>query len=245
MALELGRPFDHRPQGTKPKPWSGDLAKAGEGGQPRPRPTPLDIRMVSGNGFMLSARQQGIEVFSITLDGLDRMITDRQQDQEHQPADLEPEESLKDKVPSAYHSRLAFFSKRESDTLAPHRSIDHKIELTEDNTLGFCHLNKHLVEELKTMRDYLTANLGKGFVVSSKAPFASPVLFARKADGSLRFCVDYRKLNALTKKNRYPLPLIDKTLARLSKAKVYTKLDIRQAFHRIRISPELEELIAF
>jgi Reverse transcriptase (RNA-dependent DNA polymerase) len=57
--------------------------------------------------------------------------------------------------------------------------------------------------------------------------------------------VDYRKLNALTKKNRYPLPLIDETLARLSKAKVYTKLDIRQAFHRIRISPESEELTAF
>ena len=95
------------------------------------------------------------------------------------------------------------------------------------------------------MRDYLTANLGKGFVVNSKAPFASPVLFARKPDGSLRFCVDYRKLNALTKKNRYPLPLIDETLARLSKARIFTKLDIRQAFHRIWISPESEELTTF
>ena len=140
---------------------------------------------------------------------------------------------------------MAFFSKQESDTLAPHRIIDHKIELTGDHTLGFCHLNKHSVEELETMRDYLTANLGKGFVVNSKAPFASPVLFARKPDGSLRFCVDYRKLNALTKKNRYPLPLIDETLARLSKARIFTKLDIRQAFHRIRISPESEELTAF
>jgi hypothetical protein len=184
-------------------------------------------------------------VFLITLDSLDRMITDRQQDQEHQPVDLGPEESLKDKVPSAYYSRLAFFLKRESDTLALHCSIDYKIELTEDNTLGFCHLNKHLVKELKTIQDYLTANLGKGFVVSSKAPFALPVLFARKANSSLCFCVDYRKLNALTKKNRYPLPLINKTLARLSKAKVYTKLDIRQAFYQIWISPELEELIAF
>jgi len=55
----------------------------------------------------------------------------------------------------------------------------------------------------------------------------SPVLFVKKANGSLRFCVDFRKLNALTYKDRYPLPLIDETLARLAKAKVYIKLDIR------------------
>ena len=63
-------------------------------------------------------------------------------------------------------------------------------------------------------------------MISSKAPFALPVLFARKSDGSLRFYMDYQKLNALTKKNQYPLLLIDETLARLSKAKIFTKLDI-------------------
>ena len=68
---------------------------------------------------------------------------------------------------------------------------------------------------------------------------------ARKTDGGLRFCVDYRKLNALTKKDRYPLPLIDESLERLSKAKVFTKLDIRQGFHRIRIHPDSEELTTF
>ena len=137
------------------------------------------------------------------------------------------------------------FSKEQLNVLPPHRSTDHKIELTEENTLGFCHLNKQSVEELTAMRDYLYDNLEKGFIIESKAPFASPVLFVRKSDGSLRFCVDYHKLNALTKKNRYPLPLIDETLARLSKAKIFTKLDIRQAFHRIRVSPESEELTAF
>ena len=76
------------------------------------------------------------------------------------------------------------------------------------------------------MQEYLTDNLSKGFIIDSKAPFASPILFVRKADGSLRFCIDYRKLNAITKKNRYPLPLINETLARLAKAKIFTKLDI-------------------
>jgi len=61
----------------------------------------------------------------------------------------------------------------------------------------------------------------------------------------LRFCVDFYKLNNLTRKDQYPLPLIDETLARLAKAKVYIKLDIRQAFYRIRIDPNLEELTTF
>jgi hypothetical protein len=148
-------------------------------------------------------------------------------------------------VPRFLHYCLDFFSKEQSDTLPLYCSIDHKIKLIDDNTLGFSHLNKHSLEELTAIRDYLTKNLAKGFVISSKAPFSSPVLFARKANGSLCFCVDYRKLNALTKKNRYPLPLINKTLARLSKAKIFTKLDIRQAFYRIRMSPESKELIAF
>jgi hypothetical protein len=135
--------------------------------------------------------------------------------------------------------------KEESNILPSHHSTDHKIELIEENTLGFCYLNKQSVEELTVIWDYLYDNLRKGFIVKSKAPFASLVLFVCKSDGSLRFCVDYCKLNALTKKNQYPLPLIDETLVRLSKAKIFTKLDIRQAFYCIRMSLESEELTAF
>ena len=61
----------------------------------------------------------------------------------------------------------------------------------------------------------------------------------------MQFCVDFRKLNNLTCKDRYPLPLIDETLAKLAKAKVYIKLDIRQAFYRIQINPNLKELTTF
>jgi len=143
------------------------------------------------------------------------------------------------------HCYLDFWSKEQSDILALYRNADHKIELTDDKNLGFSYLNKHSLEELIAMQEYLTDNLAKGFIVNSKAPFASPVLFVRKADGSLRFCIDYQKLNAITKKNRYPLPLINETLAYLAKAKIFTKLDIRQAFYCICIVPESEELTAF
>ena len=87
--------------------------------------------------------------------------------------------------------------------------------------------------ELEETKRYLLDNLHKGFIVPSQSLFAVLVLFVKKPSGSLRFCIDYHKLNKLTKKNWYPLPLIDKALAQISCAKIFTKLDIRQAFHCI------------
>jgi hypothetical protein len=88
-------------------------------------------------------------------------------------------------------------------------------------------------------------NLQKGFIKHSSAPFASPILFVKKPSRGLRFYIDYRRLNNITKKDRYPLPLLDETLAQIGKAKVFTKLDICQAFHQIYINPESEELTTF
>ena len=83
------------------------------------------------------------------------------------------------------------------------------------------------MEELKATKQYLTDNLYKGFIKLSQAPFTSPILFIKKPNKGLRFYINYRKLNAITQKDRYPLPLINKTLTRLSRAKIFTKLNIR------------------
>jgi RNase H-like domain found in reverse transcriptase/Reverse transcriptase (RNA-dependent DNA polymerase) len=131
------------------------------------------------------------------------------------------------------------------DALAPHREYDLKIELEKDYNLGFSPLYQHSAEELQACKQYLVDNLSKGFIAPSQSPFAAPIIFARKANGGLRFCVDYRKLNAVTRKDRYPLPLLDETLARISKARIFTKLDIRQAFHRVHIDPASEDLTTF
>lgn len=79
----------------------------------------------------------------------------------------------------------------------------------------------------------------------SNAPFVLPILMALKPRGGLRFYVDFRKLNALTKRDVYPLPLVDELLQRISKARIFTKIDIRQGFHRIRMDPETEDLTTF
>ena len=94
----------------------------------------------------------------------------------------------------------------------------------------------HLSEkELKVLREYLEDSLKKGWIRHSTSPAGAPILFVPKKDKELRLCVDYRGLNKLTIKNRYPLPLICEILDRLAGAKVYTKLDFKDAYHRIRI----------
>lgn len=99
--------------------------------------------------------------------------------------------------------------------------------------------------ELETVKEYLLNNLDKGFIELSTAPFATLVFFVKKSNGFLRFYIDFRALNNITRKDRYPLLLIDETLARLAGARIFIKLDIRQAFHRIRIDPASKEYTTF
>jgi len=138
------------------------------------------------------------------------------------------------------------FSKKAADTLPQSRSIDHKIRFDRPKPLiKTAHLYKMSTQELEKMREYLVENLKKGFIRPSDSAYSSPVLFVKKKDGSLRFCIDYRQLNTLTKKDRYPLPLISETLDRLANSLLFTKLDVRHAFNRIRVEHESMEWAAF
>jgi hypothetical protein len=101
-------------------------------------------------------------------------------------------------------------------------------------------------KELKIVKKYLEDNLKKRFIIANCSFFASSMMFMKKTNESLRFCVDYRKLNQLTKKNKYSLSLIDETLTHLKKTKYFIKLNTRQTFHRIRITNvESEDLTTF
>jgi hypothetical protein len=203
---------------------------------------PINIAMIGAAGFHRNLQKKENVLFSTSLYEIDRIIEEKQAALKNEETDEQLVERL---LPKEYTDLREGFSKAASDTLAPHRPYDHRIELEAENTLGYSPLRQHSIEELLAAKKYIEENLHKGFIEPSQAPFASPILFVRKADGSLRFCIDYRKLNALTRKDRYPLPLIDETLARLGKAKIFTKLDIRQAFHKIRMHPDAEELTTF
>ncbi|GJS24860.1 putative reverse transcriptase domain-containing protein [Tanacetum coccineum] len=90
---------------------------------------------------------------------------------------------------------------------------------------------KELSEQLKELSD-------KGFIRPSSSPWGAPVLFVKKKDGSFRMCIDYRELNKLTVKNRYPLPRIDDLFDQLQGSSVYSKIDLRSSYHQLRVREE-------
>ncbi|GJU50679.1 putative reverse transcriptase domain-containing protein [Tanacetum coccineum] len=91
------------------------------------------------------------------------------------------------------------------------------------------------MEELSTQLQELS---DKGFIRPSSSPWGAPVLFVKKKDGSFRMCIDYRELNKLTVKNRYPLPRIDDLFDQLQGSSVYSKIDLRSGYHQLRVRDE-------
>src|SRR5688572_29225509 len=91
--------------------------------------------------------------------------------------------------------------------------------------------------ELAELKTQLEELLEKGFIRPSTSPWGCPALFVKKKDESLRMCVDYRPLNAVTVKNKYPLPRIDDLFDQLAGARVFSKIDLRSGYHQIKIRP--------
>jgi hypothetical protein len=120
-----------------------------------------------------------------------------------------------------YHDFLDVFFKKKADILSFYRKHDHRIKLEKDHESDheYASLYNLSEDELLLIKKYLKEHLNKDFIESSIAFYASSTLFAKKSNDELRFCVDYRKLNAIIKKNRYFIFLIAETIARLSKAK--------------------------
>ncbi|KAA0035365.1 ty3-gypsy retrotransposon protein [Cucumis melo var. makuwa] len=119
--------------------------------------------------------------------------------------------------------------------LPPHREIEFAIEL-EPGTVPISRAPYRMtLVELKELKVQLQELLDKGFIRPSVLPWGAPVLFVKKKDGSMRLCIDYRKLNKVTNKNRYPLPRIDDLFDQLQEATVFSKIDLRLEYHQLRI----------
>ncbi|KAI0993710.1 hypothetical protein K3495_g14474, partial [Podosphaera aphanis] len=128
--------------------------------------------------------------------------------------------------------------------------VDLSIEIEKDEQGRFKDLAKGPLygmsrDELLCLRKELTELLDRNWIRASSSPGGAPVLFVKKPGGGLRFCVDYRSLNNITKKDRYPLPLLKETFRAVSQARWFTKLDVSAAFHRIRIKEGDEWKTAF
>ena len=149
------------------------------------------------------------------------------------------------KVPGEYHDLGEVFSKARATCLPPHRPYDCAIELKPGTTPPHGRLFSLSRPEREAMEKYLSESLEAGIIRPSSSPAGAGFFFVGKKDGSLRPCIDYRGINDITVKNRYPLPLMNTAFDLLQGATIFTKLDLRNAYHLVRIREGDEWKTAF
>ncbi|HEV7738740.1 MAG TPA: reverse transcriptase family protein, partial [Chlamydiales bacterium] len=153
----------------------------------------------------------------------------------------------KEIVPESYHQYPEVFEEIQFNKLPEHRVWDHKIDFVEGTDLSKlqCRVYPLTKEEDKEMNKFIDENLATGRIVRSESEIASPFFFVKKKTADLRPVQDYRKVNEATKKNRYPLPLINELLDKIKGAKWFTKMDVRKGYNNIRMRKGDEWKAAF
>lgn len=153
---------------------------------------------------------------------------------------------LEEIVPEQYHEFRSLFSKVCADHLSPHRpDIDHMVRLDQGATPTWGPLYSMSRADLVVPKEWLEGNMSKEFISQSSSAFAAPVLFAKKPDGELQLCIDYRDINCKTMKHWYQLLLIKETLNLLGKAWTYTKVDVRGDYNLLQVEEGDEHSLAF
>nr|CAD1831635.1 unnamed protein product [Ananas comosus var. bracteatus] len=157
-------------------------------------------------------------------------------------------EDILSKVGERYTEMADTFSSFNDDELPrrlpSRREVDHAIKLEPGVKPPAKAAYRMALPELEELQRQLKDLLDAGFIRPSKAPYGAPVLFQRKSDESLRLCIDYRALNKITVKNKYPVPLVADLFDQLGGAKLFTKLDLRSGYYEVRIAEGDEEKTA-
>ena len=122
--------------------------------------------------------------------------------------------------------------------LPPDRQVEFKIDLVPGAAPIARAPYRLAPAEMKEMMSQLQELLDKGFIRPSTSPWAPPVLFVKKKDGTMRICIDYRELNKVTIKNKYPLPRIDDLFDQLQGASYFSKIDLRSGYHQLKVREE-------
>uniref|UniRef100_A0A1A8D4D5 Gypsy retrotransposon integrase-like protein 1 n=1 Tax=Nothobranchius kadleci TaxID=1051664 RepID=A0A1A8D4D5_NOTKA len=148
-------------------------------------------------------------------------------------------------VPKEYFDLLQVFSKDKASSLPPHRPFDCAIDLFPGAPLPSSRLYNISRPERECMEKYISESLSAGIIRPSTSPLGAGFFFVTKKDGTLRPCIDYRGLNQITVRNKYPLPLLSSTFEPVQDASIFTKLDLRNAYHLVRIKEGDEWKTAF
>uniref|UniRef100_A0A3B3HPI5 Gypsy retrotransposon integrase-like protein 1 n=1 Tax=Oryzias latipes TaxID=8090 RepID=A0A3B3HPI5_ORYLA len=149
------------------------------------------------------------------------------------------------KVPSCYHDLRSVFSKSKASALPPHRPYDCSIELLNGAPLPKGKLYNLSGPEKSAMENYIQEALSLGHIRPSSSPVGAGFFFVEKKDKSLRPCIDFRELNQITVKDKYSLPLLESVFDSVQQAKIFSKLDLRNAYHLVRMRDGDEWKTAF
>ncbi len=209
----------------------------------------INIAMIETAAYKSLVKQLNVTTFVIIITKIDQLLkTVRNKLEDVDLQELSHEEILKEvkaKLYLKYHDYLDVFDWAITHQLFSHRFYDHKIELTDEKTSSWSRLYHMSDYKLQKMKNYLIKHLNKSFISFSSISYTSLILFIKKKDDSLRFCINYRKLNALIKQDRYFLLLIDETLAHIQDSKYLTQLNIIIIFNKLRMYSESEDLTIF
>ncbi len=214
----------------------------------------FSIRSIDAASFktlLNHSKKNQTEVFALFMTDINRKIVYNTQ------CDLnalnvssidETTQNLKDikaKLSLKYNKFLDVFDRAQSNKLLSHRFYDHKIELISDSTLFRCRAYWMFSVKLLKVKKYLNENLSKRFITFSQIFYSFLVLFILKANEDLRFCVNYQKLNVISKRNRYSLSLIDEIIDKIVSCKHLTRLNIISAFNKLQMHFNSENYITF
>ncbi len=209
----------------------------------------MNITMIKTATYKMLVKWSDIKIFAVIVLKIDQLITTVENKSEevnlHKLFHVEVLKQVKIKLLSEYHNYLNIFDRAMIDQLSLHCFYDHKIELINEETFSRSRLYQMFNHKLQKIKKYLINHLNKEFIFFSFASYISLILFIEKKDDSLRFCVDYRKLNALIKRDHYSLSLIDETLACIQESKYLTRLNIIVTFNKLHMHSDSEDLTIF
>ncbi len=206
----------------------------------------VNIVMIKVVAYWTLVKKKNVKIFTLIISEINKMLSSIKDSAKlNEIISVMSLKKLKKKLLIVYHDFLNVFDREKTIQLLLHRLYDHKIELEDESQSSRSQLYLMLNHKLQKIKKYLEENLKKKFITLSKASFASSILFVEKKDDSLRFCVNYWKLNALIKRNHYSILLINEVLAWIQDSKYLIRLKIIVAFNKLCMSTESENLITF
>ena len=209
----------------------------------------MNIAMIEAATYKMLVKWLNVKIFAVIILKIDQLITTAENKSKevnlHKLFHIKALKQVKIKLFSEYHNYLNIFNWAMINQLSLHRFYNHKIELINEETSSRSKLYQIFNHKLQKIKKYLINHLNKEFIFFSSASYDSLILFIEKKDDSLHFCINYRKLNALIKWNRYSLSLIDETFTYIQESKYLTWLNIIVMFNKLCMHSDSKDLTIF